>query len=235
MKYIIKENKAIVFIDNNKYIIQNPSKEQIDTIISDDEEKIKNLLPKMSDNLTSEDISASKNLLARGNCIYMRNVSDVSLPEDLVKKILIAEKHNDMKRIEKYKNFWTLVSMNPDARVRNNMFWFIRKWGMSISKAGFIIAYRNVDVVKKSEYDTKEVVDLYYKTKYIDNKDPNTIDYNGNTLENVFQSIIFGNMGDVYTDNHSHTFTIRLGQVVEMPREQCDSEQENSCSRGLVM
>lgn len=234
MKYIIKENRAIVFIDNEKLVIEKPTSEQINTIISGDEAKIRNLLKK-DESIKKNEIEKSKILISRGCSVYMKNVSEVSLPEDFTKKILIAEKYNDAKRIEKYKNFWTLVSMNPDARVRNNMFWFIRKWDMSISKAGFIIAYRNVDIVKKSEYDTKEVVDLYYKTKYVDNKDPNIINYKGNTLENVFQSIIFGNMGDVYTDNHSHTFTIRLGQVVEMPREQCDSEQENSCSRGLVM
>lgn len=234
MKYIIKENRAIVFIDNEKLVIEKPTSEQINTIISGDEAKIRNLLKK-DESIKKNEIEKSKILISRGCSVYMKNVSEVSLPEDFTKKILIAEKYNDAKRIEKYKNFWTLVSMNPDARVRNNMFWFIRKWDMSISKAGFIIAYRNVDIVKKSEYDTKEVVDLYYKTKYVDNKDPNIINYKGNKLENVFQSIIFGNMGDVYTDNHSHTFTIRLGQVVEMPREQCDSEQENSCSRGLVM
>ena len=37
----------------------------------------------------------------------------------------------------------------------------------------------------------------------------------------------------VYTDHHSHKFQIRLGHVVSMPREKCDSVQEHSCSAGL--
>lgn len=37
----------------------------------------------------------------------------------------------------------------------------------------------------------------------------------------------------VYTDHHSHTFKIKIGELVSMPREDCDDIQENNCSRGL--
>jgi hypothetical protein len=37
----------------------------------------------------------------------------------------------------------------------------------------------------------------------------------------------------VYTDHHSHTFKIKIGELVSMPRKDCDDVQENSCSRGL--
>ena len=37
----------------------------------------------------------------------------------------------------------------------------------------------------------------------------------------------------VYTDGYTGKFEIKLGEIVSMPREKCDSVQENSCSRGL--
>ena len=37
----------------------------------------------------------------------------------------------------------------------------------------------------------------------------------------------------VYTDHHSHTFRIKVGEMVTMPREYCDCSSQNECSRGL--
>jgi hypothetical protein len=37
----------------------------------------------------------------------------------------------------------------------------------------------------------------------------------------------------VYTDHHSHTFRIRIGEMVTMPRENCDCSSQNECSSGL--
>ena len=59
---------------------------------------------------------------------------------------------------------------------------------MTISKSGFFVAYRNVDITSE----------------------PN-----------------------VFTDHHSHTFKIRIGEMVTMDRDKCDAVQENVCSSGL--
>ena len=37
----------------------------------------------------------------------------------------------------------------------------------------------------------------------------------------------------VFTDHHSHTFRIKIGEMVTMPREHCDCSSQNECSRGL--
>ena len=37
----------------------------------------------------------------------------------------------------------------------------------------------------------------------------------------------------VYTDHHSHTFKIKIGEMATMPREKCDCDSNVSCSRGL--
>lgn len=189
----------------------------------------------------SEIIKHSKIMVVKGMSCYIPEISELTVPEDFALKLLEAEKQNNEKEIQKFKNFWTLVSLNPDARVRNNIFWFLKKWDMKISQAGFIIAYRNVDILKEEEYsqiDVKNILNNYYKCIYIDNINPakntyilsNGIEMN---LKEAYDSIVNGDASPIFTDNYTHTFTIKLGQPVSMPREDCDAEQEHSCSRGL--
>lgn len=69
----------------------------------------------------------------------------LSLPKTLVKAILGAEERNDKDALTAYKNFWILMSLNKDERVRKNLFWFLSKWGLKVAKCGFFVGYRNVD------------------------------------------------------------------------------------------
>lgn len=135
-----------------------------------------------------EEIKASNILTLKGESVYWDEVSQLSLPTELVKSILEAESNQDELKLTTYKNFWTLMSLNPDAECRKNLFWFLNRNGLTISKHGFFVAYRNVDVT---------------------------------------------NTPDVYTDHHSHTFKIKIGEMVTMPRKNCDCDSNNECSRGL--
>ena len=138
------------------------------------------------------DIKDSQLLTLKGESVYWEDVSQLSMPIELVRAVLDAEAKHDEVRIDTYRNFWTLMSLNPDERCRKNLFWFLNKNGLVISRCGFFVAYRNADF--------KE------------------IDENG---------------VEVYTDAHTHKMSIRIGEVVTMPRENCDPVQENTCSRGL--
>ncbi len=37
----------------------------------------------------------------------------------------------------------------------------------------------------------------------------------------------------VYTDHHSHSTRIKIGEMVTLPREKCDCDSNNECSKGL--
>lgn len=69
----------------------------------------------------------------------------LSIPEDLVRAIIKAENINDKDALTGYKNFWILMCLNKDERVRKNLYWFLDKWGLKVSKCGFFVGYRNVD------------------------------------------------------------------------------------------
>lgn len=240
IKVFRKNNFIKVHFSNGKTFTSTKCTDDMWSYIGqnyDNEKKLKQYLLKESDKEELlKSIKASHYLTLKGSSVYMTDISEISMPENLVSKILDAEEKNDQKELTKLRNFWRLVSMNPDARVRNNIFWFIRKWGLKLSESGFIIAYRNADIKQDKSYSTsevKEIINSYYTNKYIQNKDPKHIYYKNTTLEDAYKNIMEGNQGPVYTDHHSHSFNIKLGQPVSMPREDTDTCQENTCSRGL--
>ena len=96
-----------------------------------------------------EEIKKSKVLTLMHDSIYWLDVCELSMPKDLVKAILKAEAENNKELLQSYKNFWVLCSLNPDSRARHNLFWFLQKYQMVISKSGLFVAYRNVNIKNK--------------------------------------------------------------------------------------
>lgn len=200
MYKVLRNNNTVVVILDNGVVLQ---KANIDSSFMDKLKEAKNVddirrlfNPEM-DNVIKEsqkikqllqDVQKSKELIKRGDSIYWNGISELSMPQELIKAVLSAEEAKDEIKLETYKNFWTLMSLNPDERCRQNLFWFLNKNGLIISRCGFFVAYRNVE--KTSE-------------------------------EGIF------------TDYHTHTFKIKIGEMVTMPREECDPVQENTCSKGL--
>ena len=199
MQKLIRINNKVIIILNNgcKFEKENVTDEVFDTICnSSDEELMTMFNPKSAEELKEAEsvkeiinnVEDSNLLVKKGDSIYFKGVSELSLPKELVEAILTAESNNDELKLEAYRNFWTLMSLNPNEECRKNLFWFLTKYDMTIAKCGFFVGYRNVDT----------------------------------TIEE-----------GVYTDHHSHTFKIKIGEMVTMPREQCDCDSSISCSRGL--
>lgn len=120
--------------------------------------------------LLTKNLSASKIITVEGESAYIKSISELTLPQDFAKRILEAESQNDGDKLTAYLNFWTLLSCNPDSRVRNNLFWFLNRWGMTISRSGLIVAYRNADIkqegVQFNQELTRFVSQQYMSIKY---------------------------------------------------------------------
>lgn len=210
-------------------------------------------------------ITKSKYLEYVGSSVYMKDISELTVPQDLCEAIILAESNGDTELIQTYKNFWTLASLNPDSRARTNLFWFLNKYGMTISKRGLFLAYRNVDIKKQGtapkESNSKDLTEFisasYIKIKG-QKKSPKNFEVVKSTVlglyyakvGGVYESTekVLGNLSElylglssdkpteditIYTDNYTHSMEIKIGQVVVMDREKCDSVQENTCSHGL--
>ncbi|QOR59366.1 protector from prophage-induced early lysis [uncultured phage cr116_1] len=199
MQKVIKvDNKVTVFLENGEIVEKEVTEDEFKKVVKaqTDEEVLNLLCPEYQKSIELhnnaltliEKIQKSKLLSMKGDVVYWKEVSCLSVPEELVKAIIKAEEEHNELKISTYRNFWTLMSLNPDERCRKNLFWFLQKYGMTISRCGFFVGYRNVDKTEE---------------------------------ENVF------------TDHHSHTFKIKIGNMVTMDRNKCDTVQENTCSSGL--
>lgn len=255
---------VVSFESGDSITIQNCTDEMYKklTSVTTKKEVINIIYPETEEyNNFMDNINNSAYLTVRGNSIFIESISKLTLPEDFAKKILEAEMSGDEDKLNAYLNFWTLLSLNPNSVVRSNLFWFLNKWGMVISKSGLIVGYRNVNiktnksglsedliafvsnkrtVIKSihkkspSKYNVYKSIDDIYFTK----KEGSIIDtddtYVGN-LEELYQKITAEDDLDtpVYTDAYTGKFTIRLGHIVSMDRELCDHDQEHSCSCGL--
>lgn len=273
---IIRNGSNLVVVLNTGAVIQGECTDELfnKVIQANSDEEILKLLPTLSPLTKScsliDRVRKSKYLSMHNNSVYWKEVSELSMPEDLVNVILDAEDSNNTDALTAYKNFWILMSLNPDSRCRQNLFWFLNKWGMRISKSGLFVGYRNVDIFECGENNVysqslcdftqvsyekvknnKQSPSHYWvevgstnnysllndKTKTFDEiKKSGVTLYNLQNLYNEFKAVNFKakNCGSdtIYTDHHSHTFRIKIGELVTMPRKECDCEQV-SCSRGL--
>lgn len=170
-KKIIKlGSKVIVTVGGYTKEIENCSDDLLNKLIkAENEDDIKRLLSpnydKYLDDLSEyyilEDRLRNSNILiCKHSSIYWPSVSMISMPQDLAIKILEAEENNNKLLITTYKNFWTLMCLNPNIECIKNLFRFLFKYGLTIAKCGFFVGYRNV-----FKTDTEEVyTDGYTKT-----------------------------------------------------------------------
>lgn len=176
---------------------------------------------------------------------------------------VIKDYHENKFPITPIINFWKLLMINPDTRVRTSLFKFIQKHDFVLTDSGYMLVYKAVDVKTKVENDLAEfITNSYLKVKKDWKCSPNKYTvYRENgalamskneTVENWLakkekEIEVLGKLGDLnaqmdkiaeeqgslYTDFYSHTMDIRLGMPIKMERKSCDSDPARDCSYGL--
>ncbi len=129
-------------------VLNNPSDQEVYRIMCPEYDEV--CRDKEDTESFLEDVENSGILELRRDSVYWPSVSPLSLPKELAKAIMEAYDEDDEDRLTAYKNFWILMSLNPDEACRKNLFWFLQKYDMVISKCGFFVGYRNVETT--SEY-----------------------------------------------------------------------------------
>ena len=263
----IKNNITVILQDGSMLTNSNCTEEMHEQILANinDEDFVKGLL--MPEYLKTkeevdvkmdivENYTKSEYLTVKEGSVYIKSISELSLPEDLVVAIWKAEQEDNVELLSTYLNFWTLTSLNPDSKARTNLFWFLNKYGMTISRSGLFVAYRNV-VLKKEGTEinskwTKFITDSFTKVKHKLKKSPKDYfigkDKNGErictpskkkivklkgVLSELYNKLSDSDTAPVYTDGYTKKFTIRIGDSVTMDRSKCDPNHDNTCSKGL--
>ena len=149
------------------------------------------------------------------SAMYLKGTSD-PIPEFLAKRLLeYIDKKLD---VEPLINFWKNTLLNPDKGVRRQLFGFLEHNGHPITDKGYFLAYKAVAVRRKYDAETGEQVI--------------SIRYDEDTGERVEETL---NHSMTFKPFHSgsHGMTIKMGDPVCMPREECDSDPDMTCSSGL--
>ena len=176
---------------------------------------------------------------------------------------VIKDYHENGFPVESVINFWKLLMLNPDTRVRESLFDFINTHDFVLTDEGYMVVYKAVYYKSRDENDLSEFITNQYlhvkkdwkcsPNKYVvyTDKDGDNHITKKETAEgwdakekNV---TIHGNLGDMfknidkyieesdteYTDMHTRQMQIKLGTPVTMDREECDSDPARDCSYGL--
>jgi len=149
------------------------------------------------------------------SAMYLKGTSD-PIPEFLAKKLL--EYIDKGLNVEALVNFWKNTLLNPDKGVRQQLFSFLEHNGHPITDKGYFLAYKAVKVARKYDTETGEEVV--------------SISYDENTGERIEETL---NQSMTFKPYHSgaHGMTVKVGEPITMPREECDSDPDVTCSAGL--
>lgn len=268
MKIIRIKNHLTVILNSGDMLISTTCTDEIYNEIyknQDNDDVVKGILvPEMTKKEEEvivktkllSDFNESNHLSTFGSSVYLKKISELTVPEDLAVAILKAELNKDEELVQSYLNFWTLASLNPDSRARMNLFWFLQRYGMTISKSGLFIAYRNVKLKSEGKgIDTKltDFISAQYirvKTKLkkspknyfvgsitdgdlVITQDSSKLGILTGNLAELYAKLSDENVSPVYTDSYTGKFTIKIGEPVTMSRAKCNSNQNETCSRGL--
>jgi hypothetical protein len=104
-----------------------------------------------------------------------------------------------------------------------------------------LMTQEKFDNVNQEYYTKNEIVDYDYEyDEYGENEIPiyDDVDYLKyeaiGTLDDLHAELISNKEeGTVYTDAHTGTFSIRIGELVSIDRKDCDADPERLCSFGL--
>lgn len=171
--------------------------------------------------------------------------------------------------MEAIMNFWKLLMLNPDHRVRESLFDFIKTHDFVLTDNGYMVVYKSVYYRAEGEGNHNNKVAEFVSNQYLHVKKDwqtsprkymvyidedgelnisKTVTVNGWDLETKEVEIL-GNLAEMYdnlamltvadeenapyTDMHTRTFKIKLGEPVRQDRRDCDADPRNDCSNGL--
>lgn len=206
-------------------------------------------------------LSMESLLVRKNGQFFLKGYETHALPNELLSRM--KSQLDDGKSVSPLINFWKLLLLNPDSHVRKDLFKFMDHYDFPITDNGYFIGYRACKQTNKTYSAVTNFVPKEYlmlkaeganPADYTAVKDPNggelkavltdvITDDNGNFIapENVLGNLqeMFENQNNgleeapEFTDFFSGTTQVRLGGTVSMPRDQCDNDPRNACSRGL--
>lgn len=185
--------------------------------------------------------------------------SEIPVGELLSKKII--EFVDEGLPINNLVNFWHLCQLNPSQTAIDGFFEYINEFNIVITDNGYVLLYKAVyDHPDNHKTESSESLAKFVATKYLQIKDwkKSPKNYDVYEFEGMYSllnvamdrnpnQVYVGNLADLYgyisglshkeghhfTDMHTQTMKITLGEPVVMDRDKCDPNIKVDCSYGL--
>lgn len=255
------DNTYIGVLNGELLVSNNLTEEQLKVLLSvkvTEEEILQIFNPKVAEVASyNKEVQEIQDVLLESGMFefkdgsYYRTGNPVSAPKMLLNKYVSYLNAADFSMLDALDNFWLKNSLNPNVYARENLFEYLQRWEFVITTKGYIVTYRNVNVKQQSNKELHDFIALNYskvkswkkspKNYYVLDNDGEYLLQPALTTEVVVDSLgtlqeLYENLSNlsetVYTDAHSGKTEVRIGEVVSIPREECDESQQE-CSRGL--
>jgi len=206
-KFIARPNSLTLIVDGVTYVT-NQNIEAVKSLIL--ENKIDDAialinqvnLPKGSDKKLVNSVSTEDSCFEIiDNLLYMKGI-DVPVP----KAIVNAWTNGSDEYKQSVENFWKLLVLNPNIRVRNELCAFLENTGFVLSKNGLIVTLRQGYKEQKTTTELVDVAnpyeDLYRMVRKQWHKNPQNfyVHTDGNTFKVSSRSLgAVGNLAELYT------------------------------------
>lgn len=197
-----------------------------------------------------------------GDKVYLSNIS-LEMPASVIgsfievqEKLLLAKSEGEdtealEEAYEALKMFWYWTALNPIEDSRRDLLAFVKNRDITITKNGLLQMYRRIVSVGKEDDGLHEAVSTEYAKVKKWKKSPSAFNIyvtaEGNyvakthgqeswedkgNLQELYNEL--PNMGqNRYTDNHTRTKDIRIGQIYKEDEDKIDLNNQRDCSNGL--
>jgi hypothetical protein len=118
------------------------------------------------------DVLLESGLFEEKNGSYYRVGNPISVPKMLLEKYKEVIAPFDLIKLKALDNFWLKCSLNPSVDARENLFWFLDKWGFVITPKGYIVSYRNVNMKNEGNKELHDFIATNYTQKKVQKKAP---------------------------------------------------------------
>jgi len=163
------------------------------------------------------------------NKLYLRGYEHTPIQGYLSTKLL--EFINEGLPLDYLINFCQKCFENPSSSAIEGLYWFLESNNYPITEDGNFIGYKRVTSYGNSAKPKKEFEGL--KVDKQGNVRDSKGHFVGNPLRQEFIDYTNDNTEAQFVDSHTRTIKQSVGDIVSMPREDCDPEAGNTCSTGL--
>lgn len=203
-----------------------------------------------------------KDFEVKEDSVYFKGI-DRSLPQLMVERLLeivsiedtTDTTLNNNTEYTSIKRFFMWCCLNPRAEVANDLYTFLMNNSFRITKQGFFAALRNVVTVEtpgsnelvhfiSNSFNKIKAVWKKNPKNYVVIKEDGIYKFEKANPHGVHRGEIIGHLDELYldlpnreenrfTDAHTGTFDIRVGQIVSMPMEECNWNTADCGHSGL--